>query len=918
MNTETRDESQILDPVFASVGMKVYTYQHIEELREKNLQLKIQGKKIYDLVPQKGFQERVCEADADVVICGGKKGGGKAVSINTLVVTPFGYRRIGDLKIGDIVSDPVNGGMEKVIGIYDHPGKDLYEVTFEDGCTCECCDDHLWNVRQTGLTHKRRNMYGGDVEDDYRTWTFKMIRTWLDEQKEGKHYMRSKKGNSKKYLVTPLCNPVKFTVGHRKIIKGLDPYIIGALIGDGCLTGKAVYFEAADQEVVDQFIAAGIDMSHITKKDYSKSSTYRIPKSSLYDELDKIGILGTKSDNKFIPYGYKWGTIEERWAVLQGLMDTDGHVDSTGKTCVFTSISHQLAEDVQFIVRSLGGTAKITQKQNVGYKDADGNFIQCNDAYNVYIRMKDTSQLFRLTRKKERCSAFNGGKSEVARRIISYRYIGKKDARCIRVDSPNSLYMVKDFIVTHNSFVALFKALNYMYNPDVSMYAFRKYEDDVKRGPWKASKPIFRGFATAKESTYEWSFLDGKGATMKMEHLQDLGKVTDRFRGAEMAYIDIEELPEHTRENVDIIFDFLSVNRNTVGAKSQVVATCNPVGWSNKLRKLLEWYIDPETDRIIPERDGKKRYMFNYGSDISEIAWGDTWEEVYAHPRAKEKIDLLLMGKDDITPEDMILTLQFIEGDYADNKILQATDKRYVSRLASKGGASVINDMSGIWRDIDSGHSLLTLEDMDNFFNNVEKRDGIKRASADVALSGDFFVIWAFDGHHICDMEAWRGVFSDEVVTFVKNFLKRNGIREENFTYDSNGLGLWLEGYFKKAKKFNNKSAPSDSRLWNNLKSECAEKFIKAIKGGEYSIDQNLLMRRFSDKKGHNFSVKDRLVEERLALKRKDDVQRFEIIAKQQMKDEIGHSPDFIEGLFMVEQLFGTRKILNRKGFENY
>lgn len=468
------------------------------------------------------------------------------------------------------------------------------------------------------------------------------------------------------------------------------------------------------------------------------------------------------------------------------------------------------------------------------------------------------------------------------------------------------------------SFVALFKALNYMYNPDVSMYAFRKYEDDVKRGPWKASKPIFRGFATAKESTYEWSFLDGKGATMKMEHLQDLGKVTDRFRGAEMAYIDIEELPEHTRENVDIIFDFLSVNRNTVGAKSQVVATCNPVGWSNKLRKLMEWYIDPETDRIIPERDGKKRYMFNYGSDISEIAWGDTWEEVYAHPRAKEKIDLLLMGKDDITPEDMILTLQFIEGDYADNKILQATDKRYVSRLASKGGASVINDMSGIWRDIDSGHSLLTLEDMDNFFNNVEKRDGIKRASADVALSGDFFVIWAFDGHHICDMEAWRGVFSDEVVTFVKNFLKRNGIREENFTYDSNGLGLWLEGYFKKAKKFNNKSAPSDSRLWNNLKSECAEKFIKAIKGGEYSIDQNLLMRRFSDKKGHNFSVKDRLVEERLALKRKDDVQRFEIIAKQQMKDEIGHSPDFIEGLFMVEQLFGTRKILNRKGFENY
>ncbi|MBR1473093.1 MAG: hypothetical protein IJ602_02400 [Paludibacteraceae bacterium] len=465
------------------------------------------------------------------------------------------------------------------------------------------------------------------------------------------------------------------------------------------------------------------------------------------------------------------------------------------------------------------------------------------------------------------------------------------------------------------SWIALYKALPYMFNPDVSMYAFRKYEDDVKRGPWKSSKPVFRGFGTAKESSYEWSFLDGKGATLKMEHLQDLGKITDRFRGAEMAYIDLEELPEHTRENVDVIFDFLSVNRNTAGVRSQLVATCNPVGWSNKLRKLLEYYIDPETDTVIPERDGRKRYMFNYGSDISEIAWGDTWQEVYAHPKAKEKIDLLLLGKDDLSPEDMILTLQFIEGDYSDNKILQATDKRYVSRLASKGGASVVNDMRGIWRDVDSGTSLLSLDDMDAFFNNTERRDGTMRASADVALSGDFFVIYAFDGHHICDLDAWRGVLSDDVVPFVKHFLKKNGVREDNFTYDSNGLGLWLEGYFKRAEKFNNKSAPSDSRIWNTLKSECAEKFVKAMKSHEFSIDSALLDRKFTDKKGRSFTVKDRLVEERLALKRKDDISRFEIIPKQQMKDEIGHSPDFIEGLFMVMHLFEHKRQCVRKGF---
>lgn len=465
------------------------------------------------------------------------------------------------------------------------------------------------------------------------------------------------------------------------------------------------------------------------------------------------------------------------------------------------------------------------------------------------------------------------------------------------------------------SYVALYKAMYNIYNPDVSCYAFRKYEDDVKRGPWKACHPIYRGFGSFKETSYEFSFLNGKGCSMKMEHLADLGKVSDRLRGAELAYAMIEEITEHTRDNIDVLWDIASVNRNTAGIKSQLLCTCNPVGWSNKLRKLLEWYIDPETDMVIPERDGKVRYMFNYGSDLTEIAWGDSWEEVYANERAKAKIDLLIMGSD-TKPQDLILTLQFIEGDYSDNKILQVSDKKYVAKLATKGGANVVNDMRGIWRDVDAGTALVSLEDMEAIFNNVEQRDGIRRASADVALSGDFFVIYAFDGRHIIDVEAWRGVFSDEVVSFVRSFLKRNGVREENFTYDSNGLGLWLEGYFRRAQKFNNKSAPSDNRIWNNLKSECAEKFVKNIKERKYSFDQNVLMRKFVDGRHNVFTLRDRLNSERLALKRKDEAQRFEIIAKTQMKEEIGHSPDFIEGLFMVELLFSKTRTCIRNGFK--
>jgi hypothetical protein len=107
--------------------------------------------------------------------------------------------------------------------------------------------------------------------------------------------------------------------------------------------------------------------------------------------------------------------------------------------------------------------------------------------------------------------------------------------------------------------------------------------------------------------------------------------------------------------------------------------------------------------------------------------------------------------------------------------------------------------------------------------------------------------------------------------------------------------------------------------MWNNLKSECAEKFVKAIKAGEFSISEDVLNRKFFDKKKRAYTVKERLMEERRAIKRKDGADaRFEIIGKPQMKLEVGHSPDFIEALFMVMHLFSKRKGFTRKGFENW
>jgi len=466
------------------------------------------------------------------------------------------------------------------------------------------------------------------------------------------------------------------------------------------------------------------------------------------------------------------------------------------------------------------------------------------------------------------------------------------------------------------TFIGLFEFLPYIFNPDVSGYGFRKFEDDIARGIWKSSKQVLKGFGSSADSLFEWKMLAGKGATFKCEHLQDPKKISDRFRGVEMAYILIEELAEHTRESMSMLFDLLASNRSTAGVIPKCVCTCNPVGKSNKLRYFLDWYIDPDTDTIIPERDGKLRYFYRYGEEVTEIAWGNTWEEAYMHPLAKGKIDRLCMDTGQ-TPREFITSLVFIEGGFQDNAILQASDPKYMNRISARGGESTTNDIVGVWRDIDSGQSLLSMADVEAFYANSERRDGIMRASADVALAGDFFVIYAFDGHHICDMEAWRGVLSDDVIPFIEHFLKKNGVRKDNFTYDSNGLGMWLksDSRFSKCVPFNNKSAPSDTRQWNNLKSESAEKFVHGMKRLEFSISPEILSRRFTDAKGHSFTFGERFMAERMVLKRKDNIARFEIIDKQQMKLEIGHSPDFVEGMFMVMPLFETRKRPVRHGF---
>ena len=879
------------DPVFLKYGEMVYSREFIANLRDDILN----NGNDYDLIPQEGFQENVCLNDADVLIVGGRRGGGKAMSINELVVTPFGLRRLGDLNIGDIITDPVTGGMQRVIRTYEHPNIDLYRIHFSDGVSVTCCADHLWKIKRTNYSRKTRRINGTGQEADWRIWTFSQIKTFLDRQERGEF-----KTKQKNNLLIPLCAPIKFTKSGPAMVRPeLDPYIIGALLGNGCLTTDYITYSAHNDDTIVEFEKAGFDMSHY-RYTSENGRDYRFIKEDrdkIVPWLEKWKLIGKSAIDKHIPTCYKWATVEERYALIQGMMDTDGYIDESGK-CYYTTISKQLAEDFRFVIQSLGGTVTINEK-NAGYKDAEGNYIACNIAYECYVRYPDTTKLFRLQRKLDRCKPYNGGASSVHRRITHYEYIGKGDARCISVDSCHQLYACDNFIVTHNSFVMELAPLRFVDNPLFTVNGYRKEEDDIKRGLWNTSKKIYSKIATPKESTFRWVF--PSGATSTYEHLQNENEIDRRFRGVEIPFIIIDEL---TQISFNTFFTMLASNRNSLGIKNQFIGSCNPVGPKHWLHQFISWYIDPETKEIIPERNNKIRYFYKYGKHISEIYWGNTKEEVYE--KAKDKIDLVFdeaLREQGLSPLSLINSLCFIEGDYASNKIFIKKDSSYLGNLAQQGGEQSIKDIKGIWDDYGESESIFSNEDWEEMYTNTYQTDGIRTAVADVALTRDALTIGAFEGNHLFAIEYIKDVGSQTAITIIKKFLDKHHIPMRNFAFDSDGVGNYLKEPCKVGKggayAFNNNSASSDSAIWYNQKAECAEKFAIRIKERGFSIDKDLL-----DKKMDGKTLREHLDEQKSVIRRKETTNgKYQLIGKPEMKKLLGgkRSPDIIEMIIMHE-----------------
>ena len=240
-------------------------------------------------------------AAPDAVLVG-QMGTGKAQPLEAKVLTPTGCKQMGEIKLGDPVVDP-DGGTARVIGLFPQGEKEVYRVTFSDGSTTECCDEHLWQVHTT-----------------YRKWTNQSPQ--LLELHQIRARLRDGAGNHRHFI--PLVKPVEFEAHPLP----LDPYLLGVLLGDGALSGGSLILSTADDEIlqaVAEVLPNDVSLSYQSQDDYRISGALGTP-NSVISTLRDLGLYGHRSETKFVPQIYRFAPCAARLAVLQGLLDTDGSV----------------------------------------------------------------------------------------------------------------------------------------------------------------------------------------------------------------------------------------------------------------------------------------------------------------------------------------------------------------------------------------------------------------------------------------------------------------------------------------------------------------------------------------------------------------------------------------------------------------
>lgn len=328
-------------------------------------------------------------------------GWGKALYSQEKVMIPEGYRKIEDMKVGDTVVTP-DCGTAKVSAVRRFPDMPIYRITFDDGRTVLSGGPHYWKAAKSYSSpyqdeEQESHVSYSESEPEYPSW--KIITT-----EEILKDMEAHPDQSGEWFI-PVTEPIQ----HIKKDHTVPPYTLGVLLGKDALHR----------------------VSHCES-------------SEIYKGLDLLGLTKVHSRNSFIPDEYKYDSIENRVALLQGLMDVKGSVECEDSCShvSFCTESSKLRDDFIELCSGLGATKCVAIERE-------------DNSYKVAVTFPDNS--FPVFRSRWKQSVHAKSRSERKDpRVLYIKSIERTDlvgGVCIETDDVERLFLTSNYIVTHNSYL---------------------------------------------------------------------------------------------------------------------------------------------------------------------------------------------------------------------------------------------------------------------------------------------------------------------------------------------------------------------------------------------------------------------------------------------------------------------------------
>ena len=356
------------------------------------------------------------------------KKNGKLLSLDTLIPTPNGFTTMGDIAVGDSLFDN-NGNICHVVAKSEVDySEQAYRITFKDGAVVEAGARHQWAGE---YTHGKRKS---------RIFTTEELLTI------------PKEGNSIKFRI-----PVAGCVDYPEAKLPIEPYLMGYWLGNGNAVKPEITVKTSDIPTV---------LGNALPYHKIENAWQNTGDSVVFRINDLKQILLRSFHDKVIPSEYLQSSKEQRYRLLQGLMDSDGYISDRKGQAAYTSTEKALSESVSELLWSLGIKNAISTDESTQRADWSKPSRKCGRVptgemlYYVKFTAFDDMPVAGLERKLANRVPRNPTTRSHYRYIDKIEKIENRGMQCIQVDSPSHQYLVgRSFLPTHNSELAAAIAL---------------------------------------------------------------------------------------------------------------------------------------------------------------------------------------------------------------------------------------------------------------------------------------------------------------------------------------------------------------------------------------------------------------------------------------------------------------------------